>query len=109
MASQHLISSDLDHFLVTQRALYRARMLSKKRVERLESVGFDWNFPKKSEAEIEWDLKISEMIKFRRRNGHCRVNPNSELGQWLQHMTQQSSTLSKIKALQLRALKASFK
>eukprot|EP00210_Caulerpa_lentillifera_P007197 g6887.t1 len=100
-------SPELEDFITYQRGLYWAGLLSPNRIQCLNSIDeFLWSHDEKSEGAKDWDQKISELICFRKENGHCKVEGNSELGLWLAQQSKQISSLSRVKSLQLRALNA---
>ena len=71
----------LGQWVSTQRAL--KNQLSKDRIDRLNSLGFIWN-----KRVNQWEQLFNLLIKFRGREGHCRV-PNDHvedsynLGSWV--------------------------
>lgn len=60
--------SELGNWTNNQRQLYRRRMLSTDRVERLEALGFKW----RPRAES-WETMFSELVQFKEKHGHCEV------------------------------------
>lgn len=60
--------------------------ITKKRIEMLNSIGFDWKVNAPGGKE-EWEEMKSELIKFREQFGHCFVPAayplNTKLGQWV--------------------------
>lgn len=72
--SLRLLSPELEDFVAYQRGLYWSGMLAPNRVELLNSIDdFSWNHDERSQEDKEWDKKISELIQFRKQNGHCKV------------------------------------
>eukprot|EP00557_Chaetoceros_sp_GSL56_P012841 CAMPEP_0176482130 /NCGR_PEP_ID=MMETSP0200_2-20121128/3208_1 /TAXON_ID=947934 /ORGANISM="Chaetoceros sp., Strain GSL56" /LENGTH=897 /DNA_ID=CAMNT_0017878419 /DNA_START=78 /DNA_END=2768 /DNA_ORIENTATION=- len=60
--------------------------ITKKRIELLNSIGFDWTINAPGGRE-EWEEMKSELIQFREQFGHCFVPAayplNKKLGQWV--------------------------
>ena len=48
---------------------YRKDNLSVERKRRLDSIGFVWNW-----RDFAWERGFAALLKFKRREGHCRVN-----------------------------------
>lgn len=79
--SLRLLSSEMEEFVAYQRGLYWSGMLAPNRVELLNSIDeFSWSHDERSQASKEWDRKISELIQFRKQNGHCKVRLHWEYG-----------------------------
>ena len=57
---------DLGQWVSTQR--YRKDDLSVERKKRLDRIGFVWNW-----NEYQWENGFKNLLKFRSREGHCRV------------------------------------
>ena len=85
----------LGTWVMTQRTEYRADKLARDRIDRLDSIGFDWA-PKKSEVERLryevggrakglWDVRFRELKQYRARHGDCNVNTQKQgkLGSWV--------------------------
>jgi hypothetical protein len=74
--------------------------ITKKRIEMLNSIGFDWKINAPGGKE-EWEDMKSELIKFKEQFGHCFVPAayplNKKLGQWvlLQRQMYQQGTSAK--------------
>jgi hypothetical protein len=72
------LGSWVDH----KRCMYRKIKLPKELIDRLDSIGFNWN-PKDSI----WDERYLELISFKETNGHCDVTAkyteNPKLGKWV--------------------------
>lgn len=70
----------LGPWVSTQRQLYKEGMLSHERIERLESIGFAWDF-----FEARWYARFDELIMYREEHGNCNVNTNTgdPLGYWV--------------------------
>jgi helicase associated protein len=58
---------NLGSWVVTQRT--RKRDLSVERKERLDRIGFVWNW-----RDFAWERGFAALLKFKRREGHCRVH-----------------------------------
>ena len=86
--SKHVEDGEnLGAWLSTQRLLQRKGTLEKSRQERLEKLGVNWN-AKDVENNRIWEHKYDLLVKFKEREGHCRVpyrhKENGEnLGRWL--------------------------
>ena len=67
-----------------QRQAYNKGKLSKKRIDALEEIGFEWDA-----HEAAWRLQFEELKRFQEENGHCNV-PQSEgkLGMWVKDQCQ---------------------
>ena len=73
----------LGKWVTTQRAAYRADTLAQDRINRLNSIGFDWA-PLKSEAEGLWNARFSELERYKAEHGDCNVSSRSgSLGHWV--------------------------
>jgi hypothetical protein len=52
------------------------------RIQALESLGFEWGY-----LGAAWDDRLSELVDYRKNNGHCNVpwcySENIQLGQWV--------------------------
>ena len=71
----------LGPWVTTQR--YYKGNLSAKRKRRLNAIGFVWNW-----RDYVWDRGFRALLKFKRREGHCRVpashsEENYKLGDWV--------------------------
>ena len=72
---------NLGHWVTTQR--YLKDDLSVERKRRLDRIGFVWNW-----RDLLWEQGFTALLKFKRREGHCRVpafhNEGSyKLGYWV--------------------------
>ena len=82
--SKHVEDGEkLGEWLVAQRAAYKKGELDPERQRRLEELGVAWDA--KGEK---WALKFSLLVKFKEREGHCRVpskhvEDGENLGYWL--------------------------
>jgi len=81
-SSRHLEGKfKLGIWVCTQR--YYKDNLSAKRKRRLDTIGFVWNW-----RDYLWDRGFAALLKFKRREGHCRVpifhrEGNYKLGWWV--------------------------
>ncbi|GFH61991.1 hypothetical protein CTEN210_18467 [Chaetoceros tenuissimus] len=64
--------------------------MTRERVEKLESIGFEWSRSKKSIActkKYTWDERLGQLKRFKAQYGHCNVpsiyEPNKSLGFWV--------------------------
>ena len=68
-----------------QRKLYKENKLEKERVKRLSAIEFVWD-----KAEVFWEDRFSELVKFKEKTGHCRVprdyKENPSLGNWVKNL-----------------------
>ncbi|MDP3929510.1 MAG: Helicase associated domain protein, partial [Bacteroidota bacterium] len=69
-------------WLVNLRIRKRANKLSKEKVDRLNTIGIEWDRKDKILKEL-WALKYAELIAFKKMNGHLQLPGNSELSHWL--------------------------
>jgi len=72
--------------------------------ERLNHLGFVWN-----PHDHKWEIGFSNLLKFNKREGHCRVPTNHlengyRLGDWTQHQRTYLNSLSYERAERLNAL-----
>jgi Helicase associated domain len=72
---------NLGRWVVTQR--YLKDGLSVERKRRLDRIGFVWNW-----RDFAWERSFEALLKFKRREGHCRVpiqhrEGNFNLGSWV--------------------------
>jgi len=74
----------LARWVVTQRSSYKRGQLCEDRVQRLESLGFQWSGV--IYAEI-WEQRYEELKAFWEEHGHCNVSQydpeHSRLGRWV--------------------------
>ena len=91
--SRHHIERNfnLGPWVATQR--YFKDQLSEERKKRLDSIGFVWNWP-----DYRWERNFAALLKFKRREGHCRVptayDGNLELGYWVSTQRRRRKVLS---------------
>jgi hypothetical protein len=72
---------NLGSWVITQR--YRKDALSVERKKRLDRIGFVWNG-----RDFAWERGFAALLKFKRREGHCRVRGlhregKYKLGRWV--------------------------
>jgi len=89
----------------TQRRLRRLNKLSEKKIERLNSIGFEWNaFLDK------WEQMYNRLLKYKETHGHCLVpqrhSADGNLGEWVrtQRRFMRKGTLSAEKVERLNAI-----
>jgi superfamily II DNA or RNA helicase len=68
-----------------QRQKYQKGTLSLEQIDKLNSIGFEWD-PYASD----WELGLSELLAFKTQHGHCRVNQKFKsgdinLGHWVRN------------------------
>lgn len=88
---------DADHkrlcaWRYTQQEKHRLGRLSADRVERLNSIGFEWEAPGRNGCtrqelwQGKWDAMHEKLVQFHRAHGHCRIGSldvvNAALGRW---------------------------
>lgn len=78
----------LGHWVHNQRRLYRllkrgdTNSLTDDRIQKLESIGFQWTVAK-GKADM-WDIKLEELKNFKQENGDCHVPTRyGPLGTWV--------------------------
>ncbi len=78
----HPEKTNLDHWMRTQRTVYKKDKLSKERIEKLEAVGFIWD-----PTDTEWEDSFTALSEFQKKSGHCRVPAryplNKKLATWV--------------------------
>ncbi len=65
-------------FVETLRAQYRKQQLAQYKVDMLDHIGFEWVPKSKKEKYLDWKGKMSRLMKFKERYGHCNVPENWE-------------------------------
>lgn len=74
---------ELSGWVSNQRKLYLKGKISADRVERLESVGFEWD-----PLNADWEFNFSKLALFKSQFGHCRVprryKADSQLARWVE-------------------------
>ena len=77
--------------------------LSKENIARLEEIGFDWD-----PIESMWEANFTELLKFKKEFGHCRVpsvyKPNHQLGTWFRTQINKKDKLSKDRFAKLKKI-----
>lgn len=72
----------LSRWVFTQREFWKNGKLGEDRINRLEAVGFEWNI-----LETNWNKMFSALLKFKEKNGHCKVPRtwpgNPDLSYWV--------------------------
>ena len=68
----------LGQWVSHQRVAYLADLLAQDRIDRLNSIGFNWRL-----KEGCWDTKFQELVRYKAKHGECKV-PRSQgpLGTW---------------------------
>jgi len=107
----------LGHWVLSQRIQKRAGRLSRKRVRRLNQIGFDWvsrgrsvEFRDSTDWDMMWARMFSSLQKFKIRYGHCWVPAgppgNPELNRWVsaQRKLKRKGLLKKDRQRQLQSL-----
>lgn len=78
----------LGRWVQNQRADYRAGKLSGERIQKLESVGFQWSLVAAPQA-VTWEEMFQRLSAFQAANGHCNVpgkryKQDPSLGIWVE-------------------------
>ena len=92
----------LDSWVLKQRQDYKNGRLSKDRTNKLEQLGFVWNY-----REAQWEKMYQELASFKREHGHCNVpKETSKLGRWVgvQRIAYKRNRLSKDRIERLNKL-----
>eukprot|EP00814_Leptocylindrus_danicus_P011952 CAMPEP_0116032960 /NCGR_PEP_ID=MMETSP0321-20121206/18594_1 /TAXON_ID=163516 /ORGANISM="Leptocylindrus danicus var. danicus, Strain B650" /LENGTH=221 /DNA_ID=CAMNT_0003508723 /DNA_START=63 /DNA_END=728 /DNA_ORIENTATION=+ len=83
-------SGKVGRWVNNQRRLYRLHhegkrsSMSFERIQKLESIGFQWS-PRKSRLDyLKWNVMFEELKSFKAKHGHCNVNSSlCKLGRWV--------------------------
>ncbi len=107
----------LGNWVLFQRVQKRAGRLSRKRVRRLNQIGFDWvsrgrsaEFRDSTDWNMVWDQMYSSLQQFKKRYGHCWVPSvppgNPKLSRWIsaQRKLKRKGLLKKNRQRRLQAL-----
>ena len=83
---------------------YRKDKLSIEHKRRIDRMGFVWNF-----SEYRWNNGFKNLLKFRRRKGHCRVpaahcEKKYKLGLWVSTQRRRKNKLSTKQRAQLNKI-----
>jgi hypothetical protein len=83
---------NLGQWVISQR--YRRDDLSVRRKRRLDRIGFVWNW-----RDFRWERGFAALLKFKRREGHCRVTirhreGNFRLGYWVSTQRRKRNKIS---------------
>jgi hypothetical protein len=77
----------LGWWVSTQQKANRDQKLTKERLEKLNSIGFDWG-----EQQCDWDERFRQLMEYKEAIGDCRVprtfSQNPQLGHWVQNQRQ---------------------
>ena len=78
----HPEKTNFDHWMKTQRVVYKSGKLSIERIEKLEAIGFIWD-----PIDTEWESFFIALCEFKNNTGHCKVparySLNKKLGSWV--------------------------
>ncbi len=78
-------NQSLASWVIAQRARYRRNSLEQERINKLDSIGFDWN--PRDKTDFLWQQKFEELQNFKRSHGHCEVHNvdqgNQSLVRWM--------------------------
>ncbi|KAL7502770.1 hypothetical protein ACHAXN_000679, partial [Cyclotella atomus] len=64
--------------------------MSQERINKLESIGFDWSV----RATNKWDENYAELEKYQQENGHCKVPHDHPLGPWAARQISKQAEMS---------------
>jgi len=101
---------ELGRWVSGQRQHYSKGKLPTERIERLESLGFEWD-----PSDADWEFNFSKLNLFKTQFGHCsvprRYKAYSRLARWVEVQRRQYSTgkLSPERISKLKALGFEFK
>ncbi|DBB12200.1 TPA: hypothetical protein ACH3X3_006306 [Trebouxia sp. C0006] len=70
IAAEH---ARVTNWLLHQRGLYALGLLQPRRAKMLNQLGVCWQ-PVRTDADILWDVRLSELMSFRREHGHVKVS-----------------------------------
>ena len=92
----------LDHWVSNQRS--RKDKLTPDQLKRLNSLGFSWD-----PIAEQWEQNFAALQKFRKRKGHCRVEPGCkvdglELNQWVKRQRKEKESLTPNRVKRLNSL-----
>jgi len=93
---------DLGGWVIKQRT--RRNHLTQEQISRLDSIDFSWN-----PIEEEWDKHFNVLLRFWKKEGHCRVTQKQEvdslnLGTWVQKQRAKKDQLSTSQRNRLNSL-----
>jgi hypothetical protein len=106
----------LGHWVSVQRRAKKKERLSKERLEKLNSIGFDWKgrCMAKSRRRVRqkgaWDTRFEQLEEYKEANGDCKVpqrySKNMELGRWvaIQRHKKKTSQLSDEREAKLKSI-----
>ena len=74
----------LGWWVYTQRQFYKKGILSQKRADLLEGIGFGWE-----PLDEAWTARFDELVDFKNENGDCNVpQVHGPLGEWVHNQCQ---------------------
>ena len=72
------VGTSLGKFVVTLRMSFKRGKLSQKKIDLLNSIGFDWD-----PVETEWQSNFEKLKEFKKKYGHFNLNTKTtSLGKW---------------------------
>ncbi|DBA84918.1 TPA: hypothetical protein ACH3X1_005930 [Trebouxia sp. C0004] len=74
IAAEHVLVTS---WLLHQRGLYALGLLQPRRAGMLNQLGVSWR-PVRTDADILWDVRLSELMSFRQEHGHVKVSCASQ-------------------------------
>ena len=67
----------------TQRDVYKAGSLAQDRIDRLDSIDFEWAL-KEAVSTVPWATRFKELLQFKTKHGDCKVpDGQGKLGNWV--------------------------
>ena len=74
-----------------QRVAYKANSLEQSRIDRLDSIGFNWTPPCPTRRKAlagsqkqDWETRFNELINYKAKHGDCNVlSRQGQLGRWV--------------------------
>lgn len=93
---------DLGKWVKSLRTQYRKKQLPEKRLQILNSLGFDWDtrhYERTPISDAQWNQRFDQLCEFKRKHGHTMVPQNSgDLGRWVKMQREQKKTTDRRKA-----------
>ncbi|MFI5219590.1 MAG: Helicase associated domain protein [Bacteroidia bacterium] len=67
----------LNAFVARNRHCYKLGILAPSRIDKLNSIGFEWD--RKAFFEGRWQQRFDELVDFKNKHGHFKVSPRKQL------------------------------
>jgi hypothetical protein len=88
-----------------QRQRYRPQRLSKKQLDLLNDIGFEWKKDIEIEKTKDWEKRYNQLVEFFKENGHSKVpatyESNKALGNWVYYQRKNEIKLTAIQRAKL--------